>query len=226
MGIKLYELRGKDPKYLWSSNPWKARMCLKLKGIEFESAPLTYPEIHAILPGILHKEKGCTVPVLVDGENVIQDSFKIAQYLEEKYTGASIFQGNLALHEFIYNWIAEIKEPLFKLVILDIANKLDDESKEYYIKKNTALYGDLRIAALKDREVNVKQIQRNLNLLLGNLQRSTFLSGETIGWTDITLASFLYMIKLANERVLNEVIASTDQELFKGWWNNMSKLME
>ena len=163
--------------------------------------------------------------MLVDGENVIQDSFKIAQYLEEKYTGASIFQGNLALHEFIYNWIAEIKEPLFKLVILDIANKLDYESKEYYIKKNTALYGDLSTAALKDREVNVKRIQKNLNLLLDNLKQNTFLSGETIGWTDISLASFLYMIKLANESVLNEVIASTDQDLFNGWWNNMSKLM-
>ena len=225
MSIRLYELRGKDPKYLWSSNPWKARMCLKLKGIDFESVPLTYPEIHAILPDILQKETGCTVPVLVDGENVIQDSFKIAKYLEEKYSGASIFQGNLALHEFIYNWIAEIKEPLFKLVILDIANKLDDESKEYYIKKNTALYGNLRTVALNDREINVKNIQKNLNLLLNNLKENTFLSGETIGWTDITLSSFLYMIKLANESVFNEVIESTDQELFKGWWNNMSKLM-
>lgn len=226
MTIKLYELRGKDPKFLWSSNPWKARMCLNLKGIEFESIPLTYPEIHAKLPNVLHKDKGCTVPVLVDDENVIQDSFEIAQYVDNKFPGASIFQGNIALHEFIYNWFAEIKGTLFKLVILDIADKLDDESKKYYIKKNTALYGDLETAALKDRDENVKWIQKNLNLLLGNLKKNVFLSGETTGWTDITLASFLYMIKLANEDVFNEVTASTDQELFKGWWNNMSKLLK
>lgn len=226
MTIKLYELRGKDPTYLWSANPWKARMCLNLKGIEFESIPLTYPEIHANLPSILHKDKGCTVPVLVDGEDIIQDSFEIAQYLEKKFPGASIFQGNIALHEFIYNWFAEIRGPLFRLVILDIADKLDDESKKYYIKKNTALYGDLKTVSLKDRDQNVKWIQKNLNLLFDNLKKNDFISGKTIGWTDITLSSFLYMIKLANEDVFNETTANTDQELFKGWWDNMSKLLK
>lgn len=226
MTIKLYELRGKDPNYLWSYNPWKARMCLNLKGIKFESIPLTFPEIHATLPSILHKEKGCTVPVLVDDGNVIQDSFQIAQYLEEKYPATSIFQGNLALHEFIYNWSAEIKIPLFKLVVLDIADKLDDESKEYYIRKITDMFGDLHAVALKDRDVNIKLIQKHLNLLLNNLKKNLFLSGATIGWTDIWLASFLYMIKLANEGVFNEVTSSTDQELFKRWWDNMSNLMK
>lgn len=91
MAIKLYELRGKNPDLIWSCNPWKTRMCLNLKGIEFESIPLTYLEIHSVLPEVLHKTEGCTVPVLVDNEMVIQDSFKIAQYLDEHHPGPSIF---------------------------------------------------------------------------------------------------------------------------------------
>lgn len=225
--MKLYELRGKDPKYLWSSNPWKSRICLNLKGIKFDSIPLTYPEIHALLPSVLNKEEGCTVPVLVDGECVIQDSFEIAKYLDQKYPEPSIFQGNQALHQFFYDWFdLEVKRPLFKLVILDIASKLDDESKEYYIQKNTKLFGELHAASQDNREQNIQRVQTNLSLLFKHLDTNSFISGETIGWADITTAAFLYMILLANRAVFQEAIAQIDNRSFEKWWDDMQVLIK
>lgn len=226
MVIKLYELRGKNPDLIWSCNPWKSRMCLNLKGIEFESIPLTYLEIHSVLPEVLHKTEGCTVPVLVDNEMVIQDSFKIAQYLDENYPGPSIFYGGLALQEFAYNWMERaILFPLFKLTILDIADKLDEGSKEYFLTARTQMFGNLTQLTAVNRDENINYIQANLDYLLENLKTHKFISGEEIGLVDISLASFLHMTFLMNEDVFNVVTGSANRATFTRWWKDMKTLI-
>ena len=73
MAIKLYELAGADPDMRYSPFCWRTRLALAHKGLDFEGIPwrLTDKQMIAF--------SGSTrVPVLVDGETVVNDSWRIA----------------------------------------------------------------------------------------------------------------------------------------------------
>ncbi len=77
--IALYELGGlADRRY--STFSWRSRMALYHKGLEFEPRPVRISDKAAIA------FSGQTnVPILVDGERTVVDSWKIAEYLEDTY---------------------------------------------------------------------------------------------------------------------------------------------
>src|SRR5207248_8241109 len=77
--ITLWELKGKDDRR-YSLFSWRTRMALKHKGLEFESHPVAMSDKAAIA-----FSGGKTVPVTKDSETVVRDSWKIAEYLEDKY---------------------------------------------------------------------------------------------------------------------------------------------
>jgi glutathione S-transferase len=227
MTIKYYALTGKNPNLFWSVNPWKTRMCLNLKGLKYDSIPLTFIQIHQVLPEILKKKNGCTVPVLDDDGTIIQDSFKIAEYLDEKYPKPSIFNNNKPLHEFMYNWITtNINRPLLCLIIPDIVNIIDDESRDYFVETRTKMFGDFNIL-VKNNDSNMEIAQKSLSLILNILEKYKFISGEAIGWTDISLASILYMTQLVNKEIFDEIInKSTNPIVFQRWWKDMQILIK
>ena len=77
--ITLYELKGRDDRR-YSLFSWRARMALSHKGLAFD----THPVLLSDKPAIAFSG-GRTVPVLRDGETVVRDSWKIAEYLEAHY---------------------------------------------------------------------------------------------------------------------------------------------
>ena len=77
--LKLYTLRiadGREP----SPFVWRARMALAHKGLVVERVPIGYGEKDKLA----FSRQGL-VPVLVDGERWVNDSWAIAQYLEDTY---------------------------------------------------------------------------------------------------------------------------------------------
>ena len=77
------------PARPFSPYAWRVRMALKHKGLDFETRPKPFTQIASIAP-----EVGKTVPILVDGERTICDSWAIATYLEETYADRpSLFGG-------------------------------------------------------------------------------------------------------------------------------------
>ena len=86
MKIKLYELAGKDDRR-FSPYCWRTRMALEHKGLEYETIPVRFTDKDAI--AFSGQER---VPVIRDGNNVISDSWEIAEYLESEYpTKAPLF---------------------------------------------------------------------------------------------------------------------------------------
>ncbi len=77
---KLYEIAGADENRRFSPYCWRVRMALAHKGLEVESLPWHFTEKEAIS----FSEQG-RVPVLIDAENTISDSWEIAKYLETEY---------------------------------------------------------------------------------------------------------------------------------------------
>ncbi|OAQ82640.1 thioredoxin-like protein [Purpureocillium lilacinum] len=47
--ITLFDLRSKGPNHAWSLNPWKTRLLLNYKGLDYKTEWLNYPEIKPTL---------------------------------------------------------------------------------------------------------------------------------------------------------------------------------
>ena len=75
----LYSLCGADAKRPFSPHAWKIVMALHHKGLDFEERPTPFTEIPNIENGATK-----TVPLLIDGNQKVTDSFAIAAYLDEK----------------------------------------------------------------------------------------------------------------------------------------------
>ena len=89
MPLKLFELVGTDNARPFSPFCWRTRMALAHKGLSAESIPWCFTEKHAIAPHQSEK-----VPVLLDGETSVVDSWVIANYLEDSYPDRpSLFGG-------------------------------------------------------------------------------------------------------------------------------------
>ena len=78
--IKMYDLAGNDENRRFSPYCWRIRMALAHKGLDVECIPWHFTEKDKIK--FSGQER---VPVLIDGNNAISDSWEIAKYLESAY---------------------------------------------------------------------------------------------------------------------------------------------
>jgi glutathione S-transferase len=80
-----------------------------------------------------------TVPAIVDGEKVISDSRKIAEYLERSYPERPVpLQGGA--QESAINAFVTVLRPL---VVPHVVNHLDERSAAYYIETRRVMLGML-----------------------------------------------------------------------------------
>src|ERR1700751_2070251 len=89
MALTLYDLAGADPTRRFSPYCWRIRMALAHKELSVETIPWRFTEKDAITDSGQSR-----VPVLVDGERWLADSWLIANYLEDNYPDRpSLFGG-------------------------------------------------------------------------------------------------------------------------------------
>ncbi|MDA9185167.1 glutathione S-transferase N-terminal domain-containing protein [Gammaproteobacteria bacterium] len=89
--MKLYELSLSEGRTV-SPFVWRVRFCLAHKGLDPERVPISYHDKDQL--AFSDQDR---VPVLVDGDTVVTDSWKIACYLEEAYPDApSLFGSDIA----------------------------------------------------------------------------------------------------------------------------------
>eukprot|EP01035_Chromulina_nebulosa_P036369 gene36369-48989_t len=89
MTLKLFELVGTEVDRPFSPFCWRTRMALAHKGLDSTSVPWRFTEKTAISP-----YKSEKVPVLLDGDTAVADSWAIATYLEDTYPDRpSLFGG-------------------------------------------------------------------------------------------------------------------------------------
>jgi glutathione S-transferase len=80
--MKLFDLAGAADDLRFSPNCWRIKMALAHKGLAAEAVPWRFVEKDAIAAS---GQK--TVPVLVDDDRIVSDSWEIAKYLEITYSG-------------------------------------------------------------------------------------------------------------------------------------------
>ena len=79
--MKLYDLAGAEDDLRFSPNCWRIKMALEHKSLAAETVPWRFVE-----KDIIAFSGQKTVPVLVDGDKIVSDSWEIARYLEGAYS--------------------------------------------------------------------------------------------------------------------------------------------
>ncbi|CAE6417093.1 unnamed protein product [Rhizoctonia solani] len=140
----------------WSPNTYKTRLCLEYKGLPYRTEYLTLPDIESKMKNYVASYEVTDVLELLviadpsddpDGRpKYVGDSFKIAVYLDEKYSAPeypTIFRpGTRSLeHLFIHQYLPIIARTGSAVVMPKLGHILDNESIEY-IKRTRSVSFD------------------------------------------------------------------------------------
>src|ERR1700720_3104184 len=190
MALKLFELVGTDAARPFSPYCWRTRMALAHKGLGAESIPWCFTEKQAIAQH--HSEK---VPVLIDGETSVADSWAIANYLEDHYPERpSLFggEGGRAVGRMI-NWWGDVTVVggLFPLVVADIPSHLKPVDAVYFRRTREARFGRPLEEVVAGRDKSVEGFRKTLEPMRLTLKTQSYLGGSGPNYADyIVLGGF------------------------------------
>ena len=197
MTIKLYELCGANEAHLFSPHCWKTRYSLAHKGLDYESVPTPFTKVAGIEGGPKR-----TVPVIRDGDVVLDESFAIAQYLDKTYGDAPSLLGDekaQALTRFVIAWSqSQLHAAVVKVSLLDIFNALADEDKVFFRETREKLFG----CTLEEFDARFPNDGKDLNKALTPLNmmldQQPFIGGTSPLFADYVVFGALQWLRTCN----------------------------
>src|ERR1700686_4289817 len=161
MGLQLSDLAGAEAEPRFSPYCWRTKLALMHKGLAFDTVPWRFNE----KPVIAFSGQG-RVPVLLDGDQIISDSWSIATYLEPTYPDRpSLFGGDAgrAVTRFVNAWAdVVLVGGILRLVVTDIFAHLDDKDRAYFRETREQRLGAKLETVSADRETNVLAFRKTL----------------------------------------------------------------
>jgi glutathione S-transferase len=172
----MYDLAGAEADRRFSPYCWRIKLAAAHKGLAIETIPWRFTEKDTIA----FSGQGL-VPVLLDGEREVHDSWKIAEYLEEKYPDRpSLFGGasGKALSFFHMNWANSFLNPaMMKFVVLDIWKHVAPQDQAYFRESREKRLGKTLEAAVANRDNEIAGFRDSLMPLRLTLRAQPFLGG-------------------------------------------------
>jgi glutathione S-transferase len=183
MSLKLYELVGSDETRPFSPFCWRTRMALAHKGLAAQSIPWCFTWKDAIAAYKTEK-----VPVLLDGEISVADSWTIANYLEDNYPDRpTLFggEGGRAIGRMM-NWWGDIVVVggMFPLIVADIPLHLAPVDAAYFRKSREARFGQPLEQLVAGRDQSVIGFRRALEPMRLTLKTQSYLGGGKPNYAD------------------------------------------
>jgi glutathione S-transferase len=178
----LYDLAGKDPSRRFSPYCWRTRLALEHKQLPVETIPWRFTEKEVIASSNQGR-----VPVLVDGERWISDSWAIACYLEDTYPDhPSLFGGDPARRlTRMFSCLADTLVPaIFQFIALDVYTHLHEKDLEYFRTSREERVGVTLEELSSRREAGIPDFRESLNVLRATLKAQPFFGGDQPMYAD------------------------------------------
>jgi glutathione S-transferase len=129
-----------------------------------------------------------TVPVLVDGDTVVRDSWDIACHLDQTYPQAEpLFptDGDRRHARFMHHWaVHQMHIPIFRIIAADIWDALDPADQPYFRTTREKRLGVSLESVREHRVERVAELRQNLAPLRALLEQQSYLGGERPVYTD------------------------------------------
>jgi glutathione S-transferase len=202
MARQLFELTGTDPARRFSPFCWRSRMALAHKGLDAEIIPWRFTE-----NARLAAHGGKTVPILLDGDAALTDSWDIALHLDRAYPDApALFQGPPETYRFITAWTdTVVSAGVAKLIVSDIVALLGEAEAAYFIESREKRFGMKLTEVTADREARLPEFRAALAPLRRTLALQPFLGGAAPDYADyVVFGSFMWARVVSPLRLLAE----------------------
>jgi glutathione S-transferase len=200
---KLFELVGNDPERVFSPYCWRTRMALAHKDLNAETIPWRFTEKAAIKPHNSDK-----VPVFIDGEKSVADSWEIANYLEDTYPDRpSLFggEGGRAMARMLNSWGDVMVGNLASFIVTDVHGRLSPVDQDYFRTSREARFGKSLEDVVADRDVRVDAFRKYLDPLRLTLRKQAFVGGATPNYGDyIVFGQFQWARVVSSFQLLTE----------------------
>jgi glutathione S-transferase len=176
MALQLYDLAAADADRRFSPYCWRTRMALAHKQMPVETIPWRFTDKEVIAPS------GQTrVPVLVDDDRWIADSWTIANYLEDTYPDRpSLFGGQAgrALSRLYSSLADTLVNGIFRFIALDILQRVHEKDRDYFRGSREERVGMTLEALVADRDKRLPAFRESLAPLRLTLRAQPFLGGD------------------------------------------------
>lgn len=215
---QLYDLAGAEADRRFSPYCWRARMALAHKELEVETIAWRYDD----KPAIARTGQG-KVPVLVDGERWVHDSWAIANYLEDTYPDRpSLFGGpaGRALSRFYANWAdTTLSSGLFPMLALDIWKHCAPQDQAYFRRSREERLGRTLEATSAEREARLPAFRASLAPLRLTVAAQPFLGGTAPLYADYAVFGAFQWA-----RAISEFVLLAEDDPIRGWRERMMAL--
>ncbi len=201
--IKLYDLAGADPARRFSPFCWRTKLAILHKELEFDAVPWRFTEREALA----FSGQG-RVPVIVDAEETVFDSWAIAQYLETRYPERpSLFGGatGMATTRFVNAWADKVLHPaLAALVLIDIYAHIRVQDQDYFRTSREKVFGKTIEQVSEGREAKLPAFRQILEPVRTVLQSQSYLAGARPAYADyIVFGAFQWARCISSFKLLD-----------------------
>lgn len=185
MARVLYDLCGIDEGLRFSPFCWRAKFALAHKGLDVETRPWRFTDKEALTFADHDK-----VPVLLDGEAVVTDSYEILRYLDRTYPQAPLLgEGQAEARARFFKHYAEraLAPAMMRTIIMDLFNAVHPNDRDYFRETREKRFG----RTLEEHHSPVKglaQLDAALEPLRGRLAEADFLDGDAPAAADYLVA--------------------------------------
>jgi glutathione S-transferase len=213
--MKLFEWAMAGRKGCVSPYVWRIKMLLAHFGLDYESEMLFGVEMKEALAFAQGEAERLrtkapyapngTVPVLVDGETILPDSWTIAAYLDERYGGGKVVNANPALNRFFESWVGQqITDAVFPTILPETIGRMDEVDREPFRESREAMFG-FRFEDIDGSLADcVPALQANLAPLEEALAAHDYIGGGQPIYADyIVFGTFYWLSKVSTTEVLN-----------------------
>ena len=202
--IALYELKGKNDRR-YSLFSWRARMALRHKGLDFETLPVRLSD-----KAVIDFSGGKTVPVIKDKDTVVRDSWKIAEYLENRYQDHPLFGGEIGrgVTQAFNTWADRVLVPaMLQVIAADIHERVDALDEGYFRQTMEKALRMTLEESRAQRDAALLQLGRALEPLQATFKRQAFMAGAAPAYADYILLSVFQWARVMSPQ---EVLAPED----------------
>jgi glutathione S-transferase len=194
--IELWELVGQGNRR-YSTFSWRTRMALRHKQLSFVERPVLQTDKASIA-----FSGGKTVPVIRDSENVVRDSWQIAEYLEQTYPQQpSLFGGPTArsLCLFINTWVDRSVMPLaFRGLACDAILIQDPADQDHFRATIEKFTGGSPESLKLEQSKSFERLRSALEPARASLKRQLFLGGSEPCYADYILFSVFQWARIVS----------------------------
>lgn len=216
MSRKMYDLCGRDERLRFSPYCWRVKYALAHKGLDCEFIPWKFTDKQAIA-----FSDQTRVPVLVDGDESVVDSYEIFRYLDHAYPEKPLLGDATAeARARFFKFYAErsLAPGVMRTILMDVFNAVHPEDRDYFRTSREKAFGRT-LEEMHSPSQGLSMLDRALEPMRGRLDEAPFLEGDAAGASDyLVIGVFLWA------RVCSAADLVSNADPVYAWYHRMLDL--